>query len=667
MSKPKRPPFKMKFDIGTIKHLGLQMYSTLPPVIGELVSNAWDADASVVSITIPTTPLTSKSEIVIEDDGMGMSDIDIREAYMIVGRDRRKECGDTNTQKGRKVMGRKGIGKFSAFGIAGTIEIETVCDGEPSRFEMSMEEFERNKVNRELEMPVLPATGKVKKGTRITLRNFSKFRNKSISIDTLRRALARRFSVISEKNFRLEVNGKPITPSERDLQKLLDTDVEGKKYLWKVENEEIMPNTGWVVNGWIGALNRTAEVADGIQRGIVIMARGKLVQEPWVFDATVGQQFALSYIVGELHAEFVDEAEDTIATTRNSLVWDTEANAAFKKWGQEKVNRIARAWAERRSEDNEKDLIENPIYKKFKEDTERHEGQATWRVADKLIREIVKKNPMATLEDQLPVVQICMDFVEFDAFKELAEEMGRAEIADIPKLIGLFRDWEVIEAKEMMRVTEGRIKTIEKLQDLIDTNALEVPTLHNFLKEFPWVLDPRWSLIADETTYSQLLRSEFPEPTDTLEENKRIDFLCVGEANNLVVVEIKRPGCKVSLKELAQIEAYVGFMREHVMKSTDPHMSYKTVIGYLLCGESVDTGAVRQRRENLERSNIFIRRYVELLSMVEKSHREFLQRYAALQKAKKRGVSDPKVSKSVPTPPKKPATAPPKPGRPGKK
>ena len=39
-----REAYKMLFDIGTIKHLGLQMYSTLPPVIGELVSNAWDAD-----------------------------------------------------------------------------------------------------------------------------------------------------------------------------------------------------------------------------------------------------------------------------------------------------------------------------------------------------------------------------------------------------------------------------------------------------------------------------------------------------------------------------------------------------------------------------------------------------------------------------------------------
>ena len=57
-----REPYKMAFDIGTIKHLGIQMYSTLPPVIGELVANAWDADASVVTINIPNGPLTESSE-----------------------------------------------------------------------------------------------------------------------------------------------------------------------------------------------------------------------------------------------------------------------------------------------------------------------------------------------------------------------------------------------------------------------------------------------------------------------------------------------------------------------------------------------------------------------------------------------------------------------------
>ena len=75
----------MEFNIGTIKHLGLQMYSTLPPVLGELVSNAWDADAQTVNIDIPTEDVFNDfSQIVITDDGLGMSDEEVRQAYLIV-------------------------------------------------------------------------------------------------------------------------------------------------------------------------------------------------------------------------------------------------------------------------------------------------------------------------------------------------------------------------------------------------------------------------------------------------------------------------------------------------------------------------------------------------------------------------------------------------------
>jgi hypothetical protein len=332
--------FKIEFDIGTIKHLGLQMYSTLPPVIGELVSNAWDADAEHVSITIPDATFTDESEIIIEDDGDGMTDKDLRDSYLIVGLDRRKVDGDKPTSKhSRRVMGRKGIGKFSGFGIAGDIEIETVKAGETSRFVMSYTEFEKNASKRELLMPPMRPTGKVKKGTRVTLKHISKFRNRSVSIEALRRGLARRFAVIGGEHnkFEVKVNGTSITADERDLKRLLDKDETGKKYLWEYKNQEIKPGTGWKVSGWIGALDRTTQLDEGIQHGIALMARGKLVQEPFVFDAVVGQQFALSYLVGELHAEFVDDVDDTIATTRNSLVWATEANAAFKEWGQAQV------------------------------------------------------------------------------------------------------------------------------------------------------------------------------------------------------------------------------------------------------------------------------------------------------------------------------------------
>jgi len=210
--------------------------------------------------------------------------------------------------------------------------------------------------------------------------------------------------------------------------------------------------------------------------------------------------------------------------------------------------------------------------------------------------------------------------------------MSSASLVDPAELTRLFREWEIVEAREMMRVTEGRIRTIESLQELIEQDALEVPTLHNFLREFPWVLDPRWNLIADEQRFSTLLREQFPDET-LPEQDRRIDFLCVREGTQLIVVEIKRPGARASQKELAQIEDYVHFTRDLVSRSTDPDLRASEVVGYLLAGGIVDKGTVRQKITSLAQTKIFVRTYDDLLEMVKRSHRDFLERYRALKDA----------------------------------
>ena len=154
------------------------------------------------------------------------------------------------------------------------------------------------------------------------------------------------------------------------------------------------------------------------------------------------------------------------------------------------------------------------------------------KLVDQLVRQTIEKNPVADFEELEPTIQMSLDFLEFDTFWEIAADLTDANIDDVGAILNLFREWQVVEAKEMARVTEGRITTIQKLQDLIEHNALEVPTLHNFLKEFPWVIDPRWTLVDDEVRYSDILRQRYPD-ADLPEKNRRIDFLCVREGNRL--------------------------------------------------------------------------------------------------------------------------------------
>ena len=633
--------YEMKFDIGTIKHLGLQMYSTLPPVIGELVANAWDANATRVDITIPVDPIDQKrSEIIIEDNGIGMSDEDVRKRYLIIGRDRRERDGSDRTPEPlkRRIMGRKGIGKFSAFGIAKEIDVESVHNGITSRFLMNYDKLLEKENERVIQLPQLPPSESISKGTKITLKNIIKFKNRRISIETIRRGLARRFSVIGHDDFEVVINGQPISIEERDLQRKLAIDEDGNKYLWKYNAEEIKEGTGWTVTGWIGAVDRTSPDKDKIDRGIVLMARGKLVQEPFVFDAVVGQQFALSYLIGELHVDFTDELEDMIATTRNSLVWDTEENEVLKEWGKKEVNRIASLWAGKRREDNERKLLEHPTYLKFKEQSGEIDKKREFKQADGLIRQLIlgsiDKSQDAEIEDFEPLVDMFIEFWKFDSFRDMAENIKDAEIEKPEKLLDLFREWEVLEAKEMMKVTEGRIMTIKKLQKFIDTNAKEVPTIHNFLKKFPWVLDPRWTLVADEHRYSDLLRDQFPGSDDIPDVDRRIDFLCVREGTHLVVVEIKRPHSRIRKKELDQIEDYVTFIEGQIRGTSDPDLRYDNVTGYLLGGEVSDDNEVQAKMTRLSQTNIYVRRYSDLLERVEVLHAKFLERYNQLQKKK---------------------------------
>ena len=632
-----KQPYRMEFDAGTIKHLGLQMYSTLPPVISELVANGWDANATRVEINIPDSTLDSPdSEIVICDNGIGMSDSDVRYKYVITGRDRREneETDESPKPYRRKIMGRKGIGKFSGFGIAREIEIESIRNGETSRFVMNYDRMMEQARERAIEFDPLPATGTVSRGTRITLRQFTRFKTRRIPISPLRLRLARRFSVIdSPNNFEVVVNGEPISPEERNLKALLGKDADGEPYLWTYDQCPVCADADWTVSGWIGALDRTTPPVEGVDHGITLMARGKLAQEPFVFDAVVGQQYALSYVIGELHVEFVDDAEDTIGTNRNTLVWDTEANEALKQWGRKELNRVAREWAKKRSNDHRKQLESNQLYLDFKSRADETGNRRAVRLADQLVRQTIAKNPSAEFDELEPIVKMSLDFLEFDAFWEIAQDLADAQLDNAVTLLPLFREWQVVEAKEMARITEGRIATIEKLQELINRDALEVPTLHNFLKEFPWVIDPNWTLVTDEVHYSDILRQRFPD-AEKPEPDRRIDFLCATAGDTLAVVEIKRPGLTASSKEFNQIEEYTNFMRNHAQGTTDPELHVKQVNGYLLCGGVVDTVQARGKRANLAMAGIYVRQYADLLGRVRDLHKDIIERYNQLKAAK---------------------------------
>ena len=107
--------YKIHLDRHVLRQLGSQLYGDTPSVIAELVANSYDADAKNVWITVDTETNT----LSVEDDGKGMTASDINNSFLNIGYDKRE--GNNTTDSGRKIMGRKGIGKLAAFSLTNQV------------------------------------------------------------------------------------------------------------------------------------------------------------------------------------------------------------------------------------------------------------------------------------------------------------------------------------------------------------------------------------------------------------------------------------------------------------------------------------------------------------------------------------------------------------------
>lgn len=602
-----RGELKMQVQLTVLDNLGIKMYASLPPVLSEMVANAWDADATEICIRVPEGPIDAHSSIEVKDNGQGMAFQDLNGTYLSIGRNRR-DNPETAVSRifNRPVMGRKGIGKLSGFGVAQVVELETTKDNETTMFTLDLEEIRSTDATNlyEPRYSYSKADG-LTPGTTVRFRNLS--RKKRVDIDDIRVKIARRFSCL-DTNFRIFINDVEITPAERDLKSKCE-------YHWQIDEDiSASPKRELLVKGWIGT---TPEPVDSsVGSGIVIMVRGKLAQEPTHFEVTGSwNNIANPYMVGELHADFLDDDEDLIVTNRGSIVWDSEEGQLLRDWGRDKVREIATEWSKERKKKKEAVVRSNPDFEEWLKRLSTSER----RLADKVISTITNSQ----LEDGriLELAGYIKESFDFQVFRELIASLSDTDNPDESRIIELFEEWGVIEAKEIQRIAEGRLATIEKLEDYILNNAREVPELHKFFAEYPWIIDPTWTIAHDEVHFSSLLRSEFPQ--DKLDEkDRRIDFVCLGAGDTIHIVELKRPKHKINIDDLQQLEHYVAFIRSRLGNAPNGR-SYRAAAGYIIGGEVSSDYQVPDKIQRLERDRIYVRRYDELLSVAKRLHSDF--------------------------------------------
>src|SRR5438445_1340935 len=192
-----------RIDPRMLDHFSVAMYKDPKKAIGELVANGYDADATLVEISLPTEWKAADARIVIEDNGDGMLPEDIRDKFLVLGYDKRKDV--KKTALGRKPIGSKGIGKLAGLGLGRAMRYTTTRKGKTSRFTIDRADLERGSASLEkYEIPIATERLGYSKGTVVELRPLHKDIEPVPAAD-LRRYLALELARL--KKFNIDLNG----------------------------------------------------------------------------------------------------------------------------------------------------------------------------------------------------------------------------------------------------------------------------------------------------------------------------------------------------------------------------------------------------------------------------------------------------------------------------
>ena len=625
---------QVTFDINTIDHLGVKLYSTIPPMIAELVSNAWDADANNVYINFKNE---GEKTITVSDDGIGMTFSELNDYFLKIVRNRRVEMHKDETDGGRKVLGKKGLGKLSMFGIGKKITISTVKSGIKNTFVMDYEQLKdcEGNVYKPTVIDYCIKTDE-KNGTSFFIEHLS--RKSDFDIERLHRNLQTRFHIYSDKfvvhindDEKYEINSNDIPEDKcqfvwkfpEDFEKDFDTETYKFKDLFEFGK----------VKGVQGKIYTSQTPLNKDVQGIVLFSRGKLVQEHSSFDDRANDNF-FQYMSGSFDVDFIDNSfdVDNCSTDRKSLAWDIDENEELFKL-QELIKKLVsiaqKKWREQRKAE-----------KKRKVSSHGYDVDEWIKALNPAERPLAQKLTNAIIENDDIAEDIAADYIgcikdmySFEGFKQFTAELDELQELDNEHAIKLLTDWNTIEAKEYAKIAIGRVKTIEQFEKFIQTNASERDVIQKFLEEFPWLLDAKMSKFEREITYTKLLKQKFNDESILPESNRRLDFLCTNSAGVIHVIELKRPRIKLTMKEIQQICEYVEFIE------TQFPQTQGNVKGFLISDNMTYEPGANKYRKGLEKEGIFIKSYSDLLAEARRYNDDLYKMYEDIS-MKKNNKSD---------------------------
>lgn len=695
-----KPKYVMKISRLTVDKLGVKLYDKVSAVIAELVANSYDADATEVVIRAPMGEyLASRHDgktkdkgysIEISDNGNGMTTDEVNKYYLKVGAERRSdERGDRSKRLKRKVMGRKGVGKLAPFGICRIIEVVSHggtktngkgSDGKQRKGYVTSDLIlDRDGILKDEDFDYEPSPGPLDNtiapacGTKVSLRHFAFRRVPTMS--EFARQLAQRFGIQSpdwkivlidslktedDPQYREIVGAFAVTvmantritfSPKQDGEIAGQATDESAKVLEGVEAGFEYEGKRYPIRGWVGYSKEPYK--DDLMAGVRIYCRGKIAAQTSVFNQGAGfhgEYSVRSYLVGELHADWLDQEEDLINTDRRDIMWSHELGQKLEEWGRDVVKKIAsmaRNPLRKKVWDRliEASRLKERILEEFPSDDQSSLRQNTLDVA-KMIGQTFREDEIQDEERVEEFVQLSLMLGPVVALDEKLRAAADATDSPLEAVTELLKTAQIAELTAFGRIAQDRVRVIQRVEALKDDPDTLEDAFQKLIETSPWLVDPQWSPITANESF-QTVRKEFVKfyrqrtGKDINLENfsdpsKRIDFVMSSQDNNIQIVEIKKPGHKIANEELDRIITYRTVMEEFLEKEGNKEFAqlFSGIHITLVCDGIALTGARKDSFDRMkEKGQLTHHSWSAFLLRTRKTHQSFLE--TAAQKRKR--------------------------------
>lgn len=546
---------KFVVDGRLTKILG-ENYRSSEYALKELIDNAWDAEATIVKITLPTQ-IKSDSIIIVEDNGIGMNTYEVENDYLRIARDRISIKGNISSNLHRKIKGRKGIGKFAGFVTANSMKVETIQSNILTSFYINKDiMLQQAEELEKFNLQINSANTSKQNGTKVILTELNPCLI-SPNSDKLKEILI--LDYWRESFFDIYINGV----------KLEISDIGGIPYKYKIQYKDI----GNVELDF----NVTNKDITNKRSGITLRVDGKIVGLPSFFGIEKSDDIPeklLKRIYGEVIADgllgYVNV--DWTGILQNSIAYENIKNFVYEKLHlalKENFDREISLMKARITRKINEKLSLLPEYKRS------FAKNSLERVLNKFYQEP---------EDKIDnIINVMLEAIEKDEYYKVIQEVNKSKHGDIIELSEALGRFGLADMVSLMSQAVNRISFLDSLDGLISNHSTSELQIHKILERNLWVFGMQYNLISSNETNKKIIDEYLGKKYKGKRALKRPDlFLCNKYGGNYLLIEFKRPDVEISRKYELQAQKYRDDIKPYL--STDRKIEI-LIIGGKICSD----------------------------------------------------------------------------------